>query len=164
MKIQWFRGYVGGIGDECGDRWTAKTTYDCVRPASEKGGMGKQTVRQAARLAASGVQAERRRERADRDRRLEKLAVAMPAALLGERTRPSSRLIGTPGHALKLLIEARSSVANDVQWCADQITTREVTRLRRLAGRVLDHLDAGGSDLGPPGTGRSPRLGRRRLL
>ena len=58
--------------------------------------MGKQTVRQAARLAASGVQAERRRERADRDRRLEKLAVAMPAALLGER---DATIIETDRHA-----------------------------------------------------------------
>jgi hypothetical protein len=37
--------------------------------------MGKQTVRQAARLAASEVWAKRRREPAERDRRLEKLAI-----------------------------------------------------------------------------------------
>ena len=37
--------------------------------------MGKQTLRQAARLAASQEYAKRRREPAERDRRLEKLAI-----------------------------------------------------------------------------------------
>jgi hypothetical protein len=46
--------------------------------------MGKQTMRQAARLAASQVQAKRRQERAQRDRRLEKLAIEVLTAL-GER-------------------------------------------------------------------------------
>jgi hypothetical protein len=43
--------------------------------------MGKQTLRQAARLAASEVCAKRRRERAQRDRRLEKLAIDVLTAL-----------------------------------------------------------------------------------
>jgi hypothetical protein len=46
--------------------------------------VGKQTMRQAARLAASQVQAKRRREQAERDRRLEKLAIEVSTAL-GER-------------------------------------------------------------------------------
>jgi hypothetical protein len=46
--------------------------------------MGNQTVRQAARLAASHVQARRRHERAERDPRLEKLTIEVLAAL-GER-------------------------------------------------------------------------------
>jgi hypothetical protein len=46
--------------------------------------MGKLTLRQAARLAASEVCAKRRRERAPRDRRLEKLAIDVLTAL-GER-------------------------------------------------------------------------------
>jgi hypothetical protein len=46
--------------------------------------MGKQTMRQAARLAASQVRAKRGRERAERDRRLEKLAVEVLSAA-GER-------------------------------------------------------------------------------
>ena len=46
--------------------------------------MGKQTTRQKARLAASQVQGKCRRERAERDRRLEKLAFEVLAAL-GER-------------------------------------------------------------------------------
>jgi riboflavin biosynthesis pyrimidine reductase len=46
--------------------------------------VGKQTVRQAARLAASQVQAECRRERVERDRRLERVAVEVLTAL-GER-------------------------------------------------------------------------------
>lgn len=47
------------------------------------GGCG-QPVRQVARLAASQVQARYRRERAERDRRLERLAVEVLTAL-GER-------------------------------------------------------------------------------
>ena len=46
--------------------------------------MGKLTLRQAARLAASEVCAKRCRERAERDRRLEKLAIEVLTAL-GER-------------------------------------------------------------------------------
>lgn len=46
--------------------------------------VGKQTVRQAARLAASQVPAKFRRERVERDRRLERLAVEVLTAL-GER-------------------------------------------------------------------------------
>jgi hypothetical protein len=46
--------------------------------------MGKQTLRQAARLAASEVYAKRRREPAERDRRLEELAIEVLTAL-GER-------------------------------------------------------------------------------
>ena len=46
--------------------------------------MGKQTMRQAPRLAASQVQTKRRRQRAERDRRLERLAIEVLTAL-GER-------------------------------------------------------------------------------
>jgi hypothetical protein len=42
--------------------------------------MGKQTLRQAARLPASEVHAKRRRDRAERDRRLEKLAIEVLTA------------------------------------------------------------------------------------
>lgn len=46
--------------------------------------MGKQTLRQAARLAASQAYAKRRHERAQRDRRLEKLAIEVLTALGNE--------------------------------------------------------------------------------
>jgi len=46
--------------------------------------MGKQTLRRAARLAASQAYGKRRHERAQRDRRLEKLAIEVLTAL-GER-------------------------------------------------------------------------------
>jgi hypothetical protein len=42
--------------------------------------MGKQTMRQAARLATSQVYAQFRRERAQRDRRLDKLAIEVLTA------------------------------------------------------------------------------------
>ena len=56
--------------------------------------MGKQTMRQAARPAASQVHAKRRRERAERDRRLEKQAIEVLTAL-GER----DATIGTTSNA-----------------------------------------------------------------
>ena len=43
--------------------------------------MGKQTMRQAPRLAAPQVQTKRRRQRAERDRRLERLAIEVLTAL-----------------------------------------------------------------------------------
>ncbi len=95
--------------------------------------MGKRTVRQAARLAASSVQAERRRERVERDRRLEKLAVDVLTAR-GERDATIAATEKRAGQALQAMIEAeRMSVTEAVQWCAGKITTCEATRLRRLA-------------------------------
>jgi hypothetical protein len=54
-------------------------------------GMGKQTLRP--RLAASEVHAKRRRERAQRDRRLEKLAIEVLTAL-GERDATTEQRAG----------------------------------------------------------------------
>lgn len=95
--------------------------------------MRKQTLRQAARVAASGVQAERRRERADRDRRLETLPVDVLTAL-GERDETITGTERRAGDALEAMIDGEGLSATEAaQWCAGQISTREVTRLRRLA-------------------------------
>jgi riboflavin biosynthesis pyrimidine reductase len=96
--------------------------------------VGKQTVRQAARLAASQVQAECRRERVERDRRLERVAVEVLTAL-GER----DVMIGGPeqraGAALQAMItDEHLTVSEAVQWCAGVISHREAARLRQLAG------------------------------
>jgi hypothetical protein len=61
-----------------------KSRRECGSLSMREAGMGKQILRQAARLAASEVHAKRRRERAQRDRRLEKLAIEVLTAL-GER-------------------------------------------------------------------------------
>jgi hypothetical protein len=89
--------------------------------------MGKQTTRQAARLAASQVHAKRRREQAERDRRLEKLAIEV-LTVLGER-----------GAALQAMIaDEHLTVAEAVEWCAGALGQREVGRLRQLTAQAHD--------------------------
>jgi hypothetical protein len=80
--------------------------------------MGKQTLRQAARLAASEVCAKRRREPAERDRRLEKLAIEVLTAL-GERDATIAATEQRAGAALQAMITDESlTVSEAVQRCA----------------------------------------------
>jgi hypothetical protein len=96
--------------------------------------MSQQSVRQAAGRSALGAQAARRRERADRERRLEALAVAVLTAL-GERDRAVKDAEMRAGEALRAMsVDERQSVRDAVEWCGTGITVREVSRLGRLAG------------------------------
>jgi hypothetical protein len=96
--------------------------------------MSQQSVRQAARRSALDAQAARRRERADRERRLEALAVAVLTAL-GERDRAVKDAELRAGEALRAMsVDEGLSVREAVEWCGTAITVREVSRLRRLAG------------------------------
>jgi hypothetical protein len=96
--------------------------------------MSQQSVRQAARRSALDAQAARRRERADRERRLEALAVAVLTAL-GERDRAVKDAEMPAGEALRAMsVDEGLSVREAVEWCGTGITVREVSRLRRLAG------------------------------
>jgi hypothetical protein len=100
--------------------------------------MGNQTMRQAARLAASEAQAKRRRERAESDRRLEKLAIEVLTAL-GERDATIAATEQRAGNALQaMIINEHLTVAEAVQWCAGAISYREVGRLRQLTGQTHD--------------------------
>ena len=95
--------------------------------------MSQQSVRQAARRWALDAQAARRRERADRERRLEALAVAVLTAL-GERDRAVKDAEMPAGEALRAMsVDEGLSVREAVEWCGTGITVREVSRLRRLA-------------------------------
>ena len=86
--------------------------------------MSQQSVRQAAR----------RRKRADRERRLEALAVAVLTAL-GERDGAVKDAEMRAGEALRAMsVDEGLSVREAVEWCGTGITVREVSRLRRLAG------------------------------
>ena len=97
--------------------------------------VGKQTVRQAARLAASQVQAKYRRERAERDRRIERLAVEVLTAL-GERDAMIAATEQRAGAAHRaVIIDEHLTVSEAVQWCAGAISHREAARLRQVAGR-----------------------------
>jgi hypothetical protein len=94
----------------------------------------KQTVRQAARLAASQVQAECRRERVERDRRLERVAVEVLTAL-GEGDVMIGGTEQRAGAALQgMITDEHLTVSEAVQWCAGAISHREAARLRQLAG------------------------------
>ena len=96
--------------------------------------MSQQSVRQAARRSALDAQAARRRERADRERRLEALAVAVLTAL-GERDGAVKDAEMRAGEALRAMsVDEGLSVREAVEWCGTGITVREVSRLRRLAG------------------------------
>jgi hypothetical protein len=100
--------------------------------------VGKQTVRQAARRAAFQVQARYRRERVERDRRLERLAVEVLTAL-GERDAMIAATEQRAGAALQaMIIDEHLTVSEAAQWCAGAISHREAARLHQLAGRAQE--------------------------
>jgi hypothetical protein len=95
--------------------------------------MSQQSVRQAARRSALDAQAVLRKERADRERRLEGLAVAVLTAL-GERDAVARDADLRAGHALLAMTEEEGlSLREAVDWCGSCVAVREMTRLRRLA-------------------------------
>jgi len=99
-------------------------------------GIGKQTLRHAARLGASEVHAKRRRERGPRDRRLEKLAID-GLTPLGERDATIAATEQCAGAALQAMITDESlTVSEAVQWCAGVISHGEAARLRRLPAQA----------------------------
>jgi hypothetical protein len=95
--------------------------------------MSQQSVRQAARRSALDAQAALRKERADRQRRLEALAVAVPTAR-SERAlvRDAER---QAGQALRTMIDVEGlSLREAVDWCGG-VTVREITLLRPDGGQ-----------------------------
>ena len=103
--------------------------------------MSQQSIRQAARRSALDAQAVLRKKRADRERRLEGLAVAVLTAL-GERDAAVRDTEMRVGEALQTMTtEEGLSLREAVEWCGSgALTVREVTRLRQLA-----HDPPGGS-------------------
>jgi hypothetical protein len=111
---------------------TGNAVGECESLSIREAVVGKQTIRQAARLAASEAYARRRRERDQRDRRLEKLAIEVLTAL-GERDATIAATEQRAGAALQAMITDESlTVSEAVQWCAGAISHREATRLRHL--------------------------------
>jgi hypothetical protein len=95
--------------------------------------MSQRSVRQAARRAALDAQAARRRDRAERERRLEVLAVEVLTAI-GERDGAVWDAERRAGEALRTMTgDEGLSVHAAAEWCGNAITIREVARLRRLA-------------------------------
>ena len=98
--------------------------------------MGQQSIRQAARRAALDAQAKRRREGAEREKRLEDLAVRVLVAVR-EREVAVAEADRRAGTALRdMTVGEGLSVCEAVKWCGDEITTRDATRLRRMAEDV----------------------------
>ena len=96
--------------------------------------MSQQSFRQEARRSALDAQAVLRKERADRERRLEALAVAVLTAL-GERDALVRDAERRAGQALRTMTgDEGLSVWEAVEWCGSGgLTVREVTRLRQVA-------------------------------
>jgi hypothetical protein len=95
--------------------------------------MSQQLVRQAARRSALDAQAVLRKERTDREHRLEALAVAVLTAL-GERDALVRDAELRAGQALRTMTgDEGLSVREAVDWCGSGVTVREVARLHRLA-------------------------------
>ncbi|PWJ23289.1 hypothetical protein ATK17_3782 [Branchiibius hedensis] len=108
--------------------------------------MGKQTIKQEARRAALDAQSKRREERAERERRLERLAIEV---LVAVREREAAVLDADrrAGKALIEMIETeRLSAREAVQWCGDELSAREVARLRRVAADAADAAAEGDAD------------------
>ena len=80
------------------------------------------------------AQAVRRKQRADRELRLERLAVAVLTAL-GERDAAVRGAERRAAAALQAMTDDEGlSLREAVDWCGSGITVREITRLLRLSG------------------------------
>jgi hypothetical protein len=96
--------------------------------------MSQQSARQAARRSALDAQAALRKERNDRERRLEALAVAVLTAL-GERDALVRDAERRAGQALRTMTDEEGlSLREAADWCGGGITVRTITRLVRLDG------------------------------
>jgi len=129
------RGYVKQAAIVGGDRPSRRQRLRAQRGAGvDKGDlMSQQSVRQAARRSALDAQAGLRKLRADRERRLEGLAVEVLTAL-GQRDAAVRDAERRAGEALRTMtVDERLSVREAVDWCGGGVTVREVARLRRLA-------------------------------
>ena len=94
--------------------------------------MGQQTIRQAARRAALDAQAQRRRERAERDKRIEALALDVLTAL-EERKAAIADCDRRAGLALqKLTGDEGLSIRQVVEWCGVGLSAAEVRRLMAM--------------------------------
>jgi hypothetical protein len=95
--------------------------------------MGQQSIRQEARRAALDAQSKRRRERAESEKRLENLAVQVLVAIR-ERDAALADADRRAGKALREMTQNEGlSLREAVEWCGDEMTTREAMRLRNLA-------------------------------
>lgn len=95
--------------------------------------MGSNTDKIAARKAIQQAHAERVRQRRERETQLEQLAVQVGTSLAAGR-RALTEAEAAAGRALNHMIDQHGLGVREVQeWCAVQLTPREIARLRRAA-------------------------------
>jgi hypothetical protein len=96
--------------------------------------MSQQSIKQRARRQALDVAARHRRERTERERRIQDLVVQVLTAL-GERDAAVAEAERRAGAALRQMTGAEGLTLREaVAWCGEEISVREATRLRQLAG------------------------------
>jgi hypothetical protein len=110
--------------------------------------MSQQTIKQRARRQALEVAARRRRERAEREKRLRDLVVQVLTAV-GERDVAVAATEKRAGAALRQMTQVEGLTLREaVQWCGEEISVREATRLRHLTADTDDGAqpEQGGAD------------------
>ena len=95
--------------------------------------MATNTDKIAARKAIQQAHAERVRQRRERESQLEQLAIQVGASLAaGQRALGEAE--AAAGRALNAMIDQHGLGIREVQeWCAVELTPREIARLRRAA-------------------------------
>lgn len=123
--------------------------------------MSQQTMRQIARRDARTVTSKRRAALLERARRLEDLAVQVMTAI-GERDAAVAAAEVQAGQALREMTIAEGvSLRDAVEWCGDQISLREATRLRKVgaADEPASASRNGASAAGEGGADAGPAVG-----
>lgn len=88
-------------------------------------------VRVAARRSVVDAHIERRRQRREREERIAALAIEVNVALASGRAAMDKAELAA-GQALTKMLDLGVSVAEVVEWCAGDLTPKEVKRLRRI--------------------------------
>ena len=142
-------GSVGSLGGmqtriRRDDRTRASTAFGWARSIERKSDMGQQSIRQAARRAALEAQAQRRKERADRDKRIEALVVDVLAAL-EEGKGAMAECERRAGRALHTMTQLEGlTLSEATEWCRPYLTTRNTRRLVDLGAEAADESTSEG--------------------
>ncbi|HPV80987.1 MAG TPA: hypothetical protein PLK64_14420 [Dermatophilaceae bacterium] len=100
--------------------------------------MGRQQDRVAARQAIHEARIARRREQREREAAVEQLAVQVQVELRAG-ARGLAEAEARAGALIEQMITVHGLTARDVAtWCADGMTAREASRLRRVAVESTD--------------------------
>lgn len=104
--------------------------------------MGSAEIRQRARQQALGAARRQRHAQAVRERRVRDLVEQVLTAI-GERDAAVAAAERRAGEALGQMTNVEGlTLAQAVDWCGDDLSTREATRLRRLATDTTTETEA----------------------